>query len=650
MCGIAGIVSLKEHSAALQGAAQAMTAAQQHRGPDDSGLEALAWANPAVIFGHRRLAIIDLSPAGHQPMHDPATGNWITFNGEIYNYREVRRKLEELGQEFRTRTDTEVILKAYACWGAECVQYFRGIFAFALYQPHSSNGPSVFIARDQLGVKPLYFYQDEGLLLFASEVRALLASGLVARRLDLNGLRSYLAYGSVQEPLTLVAGVQSLLPGHTLTWQNGQTKIERYWQVQEQISGSRRPEEIYEQMRGYLAEAVQLQLVADVPLGTFLSGGIDSSAISALAQRARKQPVKTFSIVFEESDYDERAYARLAARRIRTEHTELCLTSQEVITNIEQALSAFDQPSADGLNTYFVSKLTREAGLTVAMSGVGGDELFGGYNNYRRALMAEEWGGRTAKWPQAVRNWLSHRLSDLPTSPLLWQTAKWRGSQQAALSLGEAFRRAGDLLQHPAAAYFFTRQFFSQRQAANLLNSEVFEISQNWQPAIFGRLMVEVASYDRVNRIAALELQTYMLSTLLRDADQMSMRHALEVRVPFLDHKLVEFLFRLEGAHKIDPRQPKPLLTRALKEAIPAECVFRPKRGFELPFALWLKGSLRGQLEENFRRQPATYPFQPEGLARLWEQFQAGQVRWSRVWSIYVLRHWLEEHQIVSSC
>lgn len=635
MCGIAGLITLAGTAEELIPQVQAMVHAQRHRGPDDSGLEVLHASDPVAIFGHLRLAIIDLSPAGHQPMHDPTTGNWITFNGEIYNYRELRGELEKHGQVFKTSSDTEVILKAYAYWGEDCVRWLRGIFAFAIWQAgdrqKERSTPSLFIARDQLGVKPLYYWHHDETLLFASEVRAILVTGLVARRLNVAGLRSYLTYGSVQEPLTMIEKVQSLLPGETLTWREGHASISRYWRLPKpgQVCADT-PSDVFEQVKERLSEAVRLQMVSDVPLGAFLSGGIDSTAIAALAQRAIDRPLKTLSVVFDETEYDERAYSRLAARHIGSNHTELCLTGESVVQKLPQALNAFDQPSMDGLNTYFVSQAAREAGLTVALSGLGGDELFGGYDGYRKQIMAERWGKRLAVFPESMRSSFSSLVSLVATR--------------------ERLRKFACLIREPHDPYFLTRQVFTSLQIADLLEPETMYASENWRPETFTRLISETAGYDAINRSSAFDLQTYMLSTLLRDTDQMSMAHALEVRAPLIDHKLIEYLFTLHGACKLDSQQPKPLLTRSLNGAIPSECVHRPKRGFELPFAIWLKKSLQSQVRDTFLSQgtSSSVPFRREGLRKIWRQFDRGQIGWSRIWALYVLLNWLEQHKIAA--
>jgi asparagine synthase (glutamine-hydrolysing) len=600
-----------------------MTDFLRHRGPDDAGVE-IASEDPLVAFGHRRLSIIDLSAAGHQPMHDPDADTWLTFNGEIYNFLALRSQLEAAGQQFRTRTDTEVILKAYAAWGPECVKRLRGIFAFGIWD---GRARTLLLARDQLGVKPMYYWHGDGVLAFASEVRSILAAEIAPRKLDRRGLCSFLAYGSVQEPYTLVEGIESLLPGHFILQRMESTHTERYWQLPSAESVEYPPpKDLLEKVEAKLEDAVSGQLVGDVPLGAFLSGGIDSTAIAALVQRKASRPTRTFSIVFEEKQYDERTYSRLAARHLGTDHTELLLRGSDVRNSLSEALAAFDQPSMDGLNTYFVSRITKEAGLTVALSGVGGDELFGGYDAYRKALLAEKVGRRIHHLPAPLR----HALA-----AVVYNVRK-----------DERFRRLADLLQTNAHPYFLSRQVLGPRQVEGLLDPDVDPGA--WMPARFDQLESETSAYDSINRASAFELQTYMLSTLLRDSDQMSMAHALEVRVPLIDHELVEFMFTLPGACKVDRAHPKPLLTKTLQNDLPYECVYRPKRGFELPFSSWLRESLLDEMHASLA--PASVaeaaPFRPESLRQLWTAFESGEVGWSRVWAVFVLRHWLREHRI----
>lgn len=622
MCGISGIVML-DRSPADAERVRAMTNAMTHRGPDAAGF----LNDGSVAFGMRRLAIIDL-PCGDQPIFNEDKSLGIVYNGELYNFRELRCELETLGHQFRTHSDTEVIVHAYESWGDECPRRFDGIFAFAILDRRNPNEPVVFSARDQLGVKPFYYWTDGRAFVLASEVRALLASGLVPRRLDLKALRSYLAYGSVQDPYTLVDGVRSLEAGYSLTIARGKTSQKRYWSLPDEDAVRPWRDDRIEDIRKTLFAAVERQLMSDVPLGVFLSGGIDSTAIAALAQRATGN-ARTFSIVFDEAQFDERKYARLAAERIGTQHHELQLTSAVVRDTIEKALASFDQPSADGLNTYYVSNAAHEAGLTVALSGVGGDELFGGYDGYARTLFTERWGNFAQRIPTPFRQLAGSAL------------AKWGGPR---------YRRAADAFDDTAVPpVYFARRYLGEREIAALLQVNAERDSRDWYPDRLTTLASENTGRDPVNRASAVELQTYMVSTLLRDTDQMGMANSLEIRVPLIDVTLVNQAFTIAGAHKLDARQPKPLLTKALQDMIPSECVFRPKQGFVLPIASWLRGTLEERVRDNLTGEaPQPYPFSREGLQKLWLDFQSGRVGWGRVWAVFVLRNWMAEHGITA--
>ncbi len=404
MCGIAGAVSkisirannARCDDAAAVGWVQRMTDAQRHRGPDGSGL----WQSPdgEVIFGHRRLAIIDLSEGGAQPMIDPESGLAITFNGELYNFAEIRRELEALGDNFRSNSDTEVILKAYRRWGLPAVERFRGIFAMGLWDPRSR---SVHLVRDPMGIKPLYWTKVQSgtaeTLLFASEVRALLASGSVTRRLDPAGAASYLWHGFVVGPGTMIDGVNLLPAGSILSVEvdsasrtrNGY-RMQRYWQVPSEKNRSATVDEL----RNELLNTMRMQLVSDVPLGVFLSGGIDSSAVAALASEAAPGAVHTFTVGFDVAAYDERRYAEQVASAIGSRHSSVVLSEEMFLEQLPDAFTAIDQPTFDGINTYFVSRAARHAGMTVALAGTGGDELFGGYPSFAeipRALRVGKW-------------------------------------------------------------------------------------------------------------------------------------------------------------------------------------------------------------------------------------------------------------------
>lgn len=621
MCGIAGWLA-EQSGGSVYDKVSRMVAAQRHRGPDDAGIDEVSQA-PYVVLGQARLSIIDVSPDGHQPMKDPETGNVIVFNGEIYNFKLLRSELEKLGCCFRTHSDTEVLLKAYATWGDSCCTRLRGIFAFAIWNKRERQ---LFVARDQLGVKPFYYCCPKDGFAFASEVRALLAAQAVEPRVNPLGVNSYFAYGSVQEPYTLIEGIRSLPAGHYGTVSAQGIQVVRYWSPVKGGSGEggadcRKKEDIYAEVAETLRESVALQMISDVPLGAFLSGGVDSSAIVSLMRQTHSGPVKTFSIVFDDPKFDERRYAALVARENGTEHVELELTGALAQANLSSALQAFDQPSMDGLNTWFVSKLVKEAGLTVALSGVGGDEVFVGYGGFEKPLSMLRWQKRIGRFPGSLGKLIAKRAGS------------------------EKLRKFGQMMGYPLPAYFLSRQVFSPVQSAALLHADYYRSYQEWSFEAFERVINDAEKLDAVDQVSLYEMNTYMLSTLLRDTDQMSMAHSLEVRVPLIDHRVVEKMLAVPSHWKKDAHTPKPILVNAAGKGLPDACVYRPKKGFVLPFEVWFKGVMRKDVE-GFCQDGGADIFDKRGLQNLWCQYQSGKIAWSRIWGLFVLNHWLQEHGV----
>lgn len=617
MCGIAGIVTIdkRELYDDTVGRCRNMVDSFKHRGPDDSGVN-VACEQPLVVLGHVRLSIIDLSKHAAQPMVDSQNGNTLVYNGEIYNFMEIRIQLEQAGYEFSTSSDTEVLLKSYDYWGEDCCLRFNGMFAFAIWD-HARK--RLFMARDRLGIKPLYYTVQKENLIFASEVRTLLASAKVERKVNLTALNAWLAYGSAQEPETLIKNVQSLPHAHCAIWQDGKIRCRRYWspELQNKLYGSK--QQVRELVSEELSAAVRRRMISDVPLGCFLSGGIDSSAISGIMQSHSSSPINTFSIVFDQKTHDEREFSRLAAERQGTLHTELELTGDMVIDNLDQAIRSFDQPSLDGLNTWFVSKVTKEAGLTVALSGVGGDELFAGYEGFKKMRQVER---------------IKKLVHFLPA---------WTGEYIQKFSKSEKSRKIGQIISSSSEPYFICRQLFSPMQTEMLLKTEMFD-EEGCLPAWYGSLYKDTSRLDDTSRISWFEINTYMLSTLLRDTDQMSMAHALEVRVPLLDHKLVELLMTIPEALKIEPDTPKPLLVAGSKNTIPDACIWRPKQGFSLPFDYWISTSMNSQLLDFFNSPDDFLGFKSK--QKIWHDYQAGYVTWSRVWALFILIGWLQNNNI----
>ena len=630
MCGIVGIVAHKSQVAPemLERATQSLA----HRGPDDSGTIILHDADAEVGLGNRRLAILDLSPLGHQPMHDPESGNWIVYNGEIYNFRDVRRELEQLGANFISLTDTEVILKAYSRWGEKCVDKFRGMFAFALWD---SKRHRLLIVRDPMGIKPLYYAQAGPNFVFASEVRTLLGTGLIPPRVDAAGLVNFLTFGSAYDPYTIVQGIRSLPAGHKLTWQAGTVREEAYWDLVDNEGSSqplaRNENDALAKLTESLEQVVRMQLVSDVPVGVFLSGGIDSSALVSILSRGGVKP-STFAIVFQEADFSEGEYSRAVARKFATDHHEITVSQNDVLTSIPDSLRAMDLPTMDGINTYFVSRETRKAGIKVALSGLGGDEVFAGYGTFRTVPRMERFSQFWKHVPQPIR------------SPLGAAFQSMASNNDQNRKLTSLIRDNGSSI-HP---YFLARMLFVPGQRDRLLRQHHEAVSEagESQHALLAKSMV----LDPINRVSYLESRCYMLNTLLRDSDFMSMSQGFEVRVPLIDHELAKSVLGLPGDWKIN-RTPKKLLVEALQDSLPEEIVHRPKRGFTLPFEKWMREELRKEIASvlhapRIDQGPLGALLSGSAVERVWKDFLDRRVSWSRPWALYVVQRWCEMYTV----
>jgi asparagine synthase (glutamine-hydrolysing) len=638
MCGICGAIGIesKETGEAI---VRQMMRAIIHRGPDQEGL----LAAPLFAAGTRRLSIIDL-PGGSQPFWNEAGTLAVFFNGEIYNFLSLRAELEASGHKFRTRSDTEVIVQAYQAWGEDCVQRLRGMFAFAIVEtPQGCSGrpARVFIARDRLGIKPLYYAIKDGVLLFASEVRALLASDCLAPNLSEEALSSYLLFGSVSEPMTLVEGVASVPPGHCMTISIGDKSAiaepRAYWDVQSELANTARASRnaaipAATRVRSLLEDAVRCHLVADVPIGVFLSSGLDSTAIAALASRAQNG-IHTFTLAFPDAEFSEAEIARSTAKRLGTDHCELTLSDGEMLARLDEAIAAFDQPSMDGINTYFVSWAARQAGLKVALSGLGSDELFGGYSSFRDTARVARLAAMARFVPRPLRAFIANQAID--SNPLRLSPDGSRKAFAAWLDPRS--------LPHP---YFFTRALFTAQTTASWLRED----GNAWSTTAWGRWLAhateETSSMDSFTANSWLELRSYLVNTLLRDTDALSMHHSLEVRVPFLDFALAENVLSLPKSVKHHHQQPKALLIQALGDILPREFAARPKRTFTFPWKNWLRGPLGKRVAAGLADWSPALESRLDGkLARgVWDDFLAGGTTWSRPWSLYVLNEWAKRN------
>jgi asparagine synthase (glutamine-hydrolysing) len=631
MCGICGAVGIESREAG-EALVRRMMAAMIHRGPDEEGM---LLASPVAV-GMRRLSIVDL-PGGSQPLWNETGTLAVVYNGEIYNFRELRAELESAGHNFRTRSDTEVIVHAYEAWGPRCAERLRGMFAFAVIEmPQGRAGPAsrVLLARDKMGIKPLYYAPVGGKLFFASEVRALLASGCVAARISPAAIPAYLLFGSVCEPLTLIEGVASLPPGHSMSVlaevPASAPEPVRYWDAPPVAKDSAAVPA--RKVRALLEDSVATHLVADVPVGVFLSSGLDSTAIAALASRARAG-IHTFTVAFADAEFSEAGIARNTASRLGTEHSELTISDREMLARLDEAVAAFDQPSMDGINTYFVSWAAHQAGLKVALSGLGSDEIFGGYTSFRSTSRVARAAAVARFLPRPLREIIAARLGH---SSLFGSSPDASGKALAAFVDPVS-------LPHP---YFFTRLLFTPRALASGLHGD----SSSWSASLWWQSLADssrrAGSMDSFTGISWLELRSYMLNTLLRDTDAMSMCHSLEVRVPFLDAPLVECVLALPESAKRGSSRPKALLIEALGDLLPADIVAQRKRTFTFPWENWLRGDLGKRVAAGLAEwSPALQPHLGRDFAQnVWKNYLAGRTTWSRPWSLYVLNEWVKRN------
>lgn len=617
MCGISGIVGIGA-PADLRRGIEKMNHRLAHRGPDAEGF----FVENDIALGHRRLSIIDLSEDANQPMRDVSGRYMLIFNGEMYNYREVKAKLP--GYPFRTDSDSEVVLAAYTRWGAGCLEHFNGMFAFAIWDREKRE---LFVARDRLGVKPFYYFHQNSLFVFASELRALLAGGFVPARLDRSAVNSYLMYQSVSAPATILEGVRQLMPGEYGTFRNSQFERNFYWKIEKNRKNIEVGDEATakKQVRRLLTESVERRMVSDVPFGAFLSGGIDSSAVVGLMAECSEQPVNTFSITFREPEFDESQYSALIAKRFNTRHTPILLRPDDFLESLPAALKAMDNPSGDGFNTYLVSKKTKEAGITVALSGIGGDELFAGYASFARWLMLR--GQFWWRVPAAFRRGLS-------------------GGIRAVARGVNAERMAGILsaeLPTIDQVYPFLRQVMSVEQVEKLGKNP--ELGTDFLQKNLQERRADISCLPYLSQYSVAELLGYTLNVLLKDTDQMGMASALEIREPFFDYKLVEYVLQIPDALKY-PKYPKSLLVESLAPLLPDEIVHRPKKGFTLPWKHWLQHELRGWCLQNLNNLAERPEFDGDEVRKITRRFfsQPNKHNWMPVFQMAVLEDWIERN------
>jgi asparagine synthase (glutamine-hydrolyzing) len=649
MCGICGFVSLKPVQNGER-ILQRMVEALRHRGPDGCGV----WIGDAekrsngdtekrgrgetekyAYIGHTRLAIIDLSEAGKQPMPNEDGSVWVSYNGEIYNFLELRSLLEQKGHRFRSRTDTEVLVHAYEEWGDDFVTKLRGMFAFAIWdEERKRNGETekrrsgargrLLLARDRLGIKPLFYaHLPDGTLVFASELNAVLQHPSVSREIDPLAVDAYFAYGYIPAPLTIYRDVRKLPPAHYLVWENGEIKLQRYWQLDFTRKRTENAEELAEELRERLKETVKLHLISDVPLGAFLSGGMDSSSIVALMAQVSDRPVKTFSIGFDDEKFNELPYARLIAQRYGTEHHEF-IVAAPTASLMPDLVGYFGEPFADSsaLPTFIVSKIAREH-VTVVLSGDGGDEIFAGYEWTRRALL---W---TSK-PQPQSPIASRQ------SPNLWHEALIRHGTSFWHRLLKAWRdwRSGPVatFQRRTKTPFAIRQLLYSRDLLEALNGQVADYIQD-------ELLRNAPVSDWREIFLYCDAMLYLPDDCLTKVDRMSMAVALEVRPPLLDHTIVEFAASLPFDFKWRNGTTKWLLKQAMKNDLPQETMRQRKQGFSIPVAKWMRGPLADEVAASVNNRDRF--LNPESVRKMIALHREGKANFGHLlWRVYVWGVW----------
>jgi asparagine synthase (glutamine-hydrolysing) len=628
MCGIAGVVG-NEQDAQFPVLIERMTAALAHRGPDSRGIRELG----SCVLGNTRLAIVDLSERGRMPMCNEDSTVWITYNGECYNAAELRSSLVSVGHQFRSTTDTEVVVHLYEEYGDRCVEKLEGMFAFAIWDVARRK---LLLARDRLGIKPLYynFSTSSGRLLFASEIKSMLASEAIPRKIDPSGIRAFLQLGHVPPPWTAIQGVKPLEPGYLGVWHGGSFEANPYWILPASSNGHPpdRPQQTAANLREILLESSRRQLMSDVPVALFLSGGIDSAVVGALMKQAGARSLTALTIGFEEESFDETQASRQTALSLGIPHRTIRLPASRMANSLDHALWAMDQPTVDGLNVYWISKAAAEAGFKVALSGQGGDELFGGYASH-------EWFERfahVARWLKPIPQIAGGALLDHKSFPFRWRKLSY------LFGADDPF----------VAAQLAVRVQFLEADVCELLNpclappAPVFEAAdciREWAQ--------QIKSEDLMERIAFVDFPAHLEARLLRDGDAMSMAHSLEVRPVMLDHKVIEHVLSLPSSVRL---QKKRLLLDATRDYMPdslySDLISRPKRTFTFPFSRWISEDLRTAIQESFRpdRLATAGVLNPDRVQKLWIRYleNPAAVGWSRLWTVFVLARWCEIMQV----
>jgi len=622
MCGIAGIIYSDKSRGVDKHDLEKMTQIMRHRGPDDEGY----FLEDNVGLGFRRLSIIDIS-TGHQPLSNEDDSIWIVFNGEIYNFQELRERLRKRGHLFKTKTDTEVIVHLYEDYGADCVNHLRGMFAFVIWD---SNNKKLFCARDRFGIKPFYYFLDNKKFVFGSELKVLRSVKDIPANIDLRALDSYLTYGYITSDLSIYQEINKLKAAHWLELDTGDftVKTEQYWQVNFQPDYTKSEADWCEAIRESLFEAVKLRLISDVPLGAFLSGGIDSSSVVALMSQASNRPVKTFSMGFKEAKFNELSYAKEIANKYQTEHHEYIL-EPESVSILPRLIAAYDEPFGDSsaIPTYYLSKFTRQY-VTVALSGDGGDELFAGYERYTRLNNINKY-----NFPSKSLN--KHFWGNIYKSIPL----KMKGNELLYLL---------SMDRSKAGAYLAP---ICLPERSKLFKDQIWETLQNDYTEMYKlQLIRECQSEDFISKIQYMDINSYLVDDILTKVDRASMHNSLEVRVPILDHKFAELTFNIPSSLKLKGNSQKYIFKKAMEANLPGSIMKHRKTGFGVPLGQWFRDDLNEYIND---RLNGTNSFVSEYLdkqyvSKIIKDHQNGMRSLHReIWFILFLDVWLEHHQKV---
>ncbi len=625
MCGIAGVYNFKNLEEVQQDVLQRMTDVMQHRGPDADGV----YLNGHIGLGHRRLSIIDLSEAGRQPMFSHDKQLAIVFNGEVYNFLEYRDDLIARGHTFHSKTDTEVIIYLYREYGEQCLHYLRGMFAFAIWDEQKQQ---VFLARDRLGQKPLYYYYDGKRLVFGSELKCLLEDTSIPREINYEALHDYLLYLYIPSPKTIYKNIYKLPPAHSMVCTREGIRIQEYWDVSFAQVEEHKPESYYcEKLLDAFQEAVKIRLISDVPLGAFLSGGIDSGAVVALMSKVMESPVITTSIGFEEKRFNELEFARIVQERYQTDHFER-IVKTDMLNIIDDIVWHCDEPFADSsaVPTYYVSKLSREK-VTVALSGDGGDENFVGYGKYPIDVMENRMRDTI---PGVIKKWV--------VAPIAGVYPQWDWLPRY---LRAKFFLTNLTVSH-ARGFFRTNTFMTQQEQEQLLSGELKQTAQGYDPFhVIEQLYHKVDTHDPLSRVQYVDLKNYLPGDCLVKVDRMSMANSLEVRSPILDHVFIETIATIPSRLKFKGQEKKYILKQALKPYLPDSILYRKKQGFEVPLDRWFRNDLKELAQDTLLSSRSLQRgfFNPERLTTMWRQHQAGIRNFgTNFWTLLMFELWYQ--------